>query len=66
MKTIIPNDKNYLYELLKRKYHTSEVVRAQIAGIKEKTRGDVVKESLKSYTVKFRGQAIDSSFEKTL
>ena len=66
MKTIISNDKNYLYELLKKKYHTSEVVRAQIAGIKEKTREDVVKESLKSYTVKFRGRVIDSSFEKTL
>src|SRR3990167_748541 len=66
MKTIILNDKNYLYELLKKKYHTSEVVRAQIAGIKEKTREDVVKESLKSYTVRFRGRVIDSSFEKTL
>src|SRR3989337_1356438 len=66
MKTIISNDKNYLYELLKKKYHTSEVVRAQIAGIKEKIREGVVKESLKSYTVRFRGQVIDSSFEKTL
>src|SRR3990167_1087710 len=66
MKTIIANDKNYLYELLKKKYHTSEVVRAQIAGIKEKIREGVVKESLKSYTVKFRGRVIDNSFEKTL
>ena len=41
-------------------------MRAQIAEIKENTRKDVVKESLKSYTVKFRGPVIDSSFEKTL
>ena len=64
MKTIISNDKNYLYELLKKKYHTSEVVRAQIAGIKEKIREGVVKENLKSFMVKFRGRVIDSSFEK--
>ena len=66
MKTLTSNDKNYLHELLKKKYHTSEVVRVQIAEIKDKTRDDVVKESLKSFTVKFRGRAIDSSFEKTL
>src|SRR3989304_1662922 len=66
MKTIISNDKNYLYELLKKKYHTSEVVRAQIAGIKEKIREGVVKEPLKSYTLRFRGRVIDSSFDKTL
>ena len=64
METLTSNDKNYLYELLKKKYHTSEVVRAQIAEIKDKTRDDVVKESLKSFTVKFRGRVIDSSFEK--
>ncbi|MBI2472224.1 MAG: hypothetical protein HYV59_13465 [Planctomycetes bacterium] len=66
MKTLISTDKNYLYELLKKKYHTSEIVRAQIAEVKEKTREDVVKESLKSFTVKFRGRVIDNSFEKTL
>ncbi len=66
MKTLISNDKNYFYELLKKKYHTSEVVRAQIAEIKEKTRENVAKEPLKSFTVKFRGHVIDSSFEKTL
>ncbi len=66
MKIITPTDKNYLYELLKKKYHTSEVVRAQIAEIKDKTKDAVGKESLKSFTVKFKGRVIDSSFEKTL
>ena len=33
--TLTSTDKNYLYELLKKKYHASEVVRDQIAEIKE-------------------------------
>lgn len=59
-------DKNYLYELLKKKYHTSEVVRAKIASVKAETRDHVLKEPLKSFTVKFKGSVIDTSFEKTL
>lgn len=39
-------------------------MRAQIVEIKDKTREAAVKESLKSFTVKFRGRVIDSSFEK--
>ncbi|MBU6392904.1 MAG: hypothetical protein KGQ83_11805, partial [Planctomycetes bacterium] len=66
MKTQISTTGNYFYELLKKRYHTSEVVRAQIAEIAEKTRGAVVKEPLRSFTVRFKGQVIDSSFEKTL
>jgi len=66
MRTQISTTKNYLYELLKKKYHTSEVVRAQIVEIKEKTRAKVVKEPLKSFVVRFKGQVIDNSFEKTL
>lgn len=66
MKTQISTTKNYLYELLKKKYHTSEIVRAQIIEIKENTREKVVKEPLKSFVVRFKGQVIDNSFEKTL
>ena len=66
METLTSNDKNYLYELLKKKYHTSEVVRAQIAEIKAKKRDDMAKESLKSFIVKCKGMVIDNSFEKTL
>lgn len=66
MKTQISATGNYFYELLKKRYHTSEIVRAQIAEIAEKTRGSVVKEPLRSFTVRFKGQVIDSSFEKTL
>ncbi|OHB46953.1 MAG: hypothetical protein A2099_07825 [Planctomycetes bacterium GWF2_39_10] len=66
MKVQIFTSENYLYELLKKKYHTSEVVRAKIADIKEKTKEAVTREPLKSFNIKFRGQVIDSSFEKTL
>lgn len=57
---------NYLYELLKKKYHTSEIIRSQIAKIKEKITEKVVQEPVKSFAVKFKGRVIDSSFEKTL
>lgn len=66
MRTRISTSENYFYELLKNKYHTSEVVRAQIADIKEKTKGAATRESLKSFNVKFGGQVIDCSFEKTI
>ncbi len=66
MKTQISPAKNYLYDLLKKKYHTSEVVRAQIVEMKEKIREKAVKEPRKSFVVRFKGQVIDTSFEKTL
>lgn len=66
MKTQTSTAKNYLYDLLKKKYHTSEVIRAQIYEIQEKIREKVVKEPLKSFSVRFKGQVIDTSFEKTL
>lgn len=65
-KTNIPTVENYFYELLKRKYHTSEVIRAQIAKLKEGLKEKTANEPLKSFTVKFQGQVINSSFEKTL
>ncbi|MBV6519882.1 MAG: hypothetical protein DCC43_04090 [Candidatus Brocadia sp.] len=57
---------NYLYELLKKKYHTSEIVRAQIDEVKTRTRGKSAKEPMKAFRVTFQGQVIDTSFEKTL
>ncbi|TVM00607.1 MAG: hypothetical protein CV087_13490 [Candidatus Brocadia sp. WS118] len=66
MKTQISSANNYLYELLKKKYHTSEIVRAQIDGIKELIKEKAAKEPLKSFSVKFKGEVIDNSFEKTL
>lgn len=66
MKTQALFEKNYLYELLKKKYHSSEVVRLQIAKRKEELQNRVVKESLKSFTVKMSGKVTNCSFEKTL
>ncbi len=66
MKTEISPAKNYFYDLLKKKYHTSEIIRAQIIETQGKTREQVVKEPLKSFVVRFKGQVIESSFEKTL
>lgn len=66
MKTQISTAKNYLYDLLKKKYHTSEIIRAQIVEIQEKIKDQVVKEPRKSFVVKFKGQVIGASFEKTL
>lgn len=66
MKTQIPPANNYLYELLKKKYHTSEIVRAQIDEAKERIKGNVAKEPRKAFRVTFHGQVIDTSFEKTL
>ncbi len=66
MNNQIPITENYLYDLLKKKYHTSEVVRSLIAEIKEKTKDRVALEPLRQFTIRFRGQVIDSSFEKTL
>lgn len=66
MKTQISLANNYLYELLKKKYHTSEAVRAHIDGVKEQIKEKVAREPLKSFNVKFKGEVIDTSFEKTL
>ena len=66
MKTQVLLEKNNLYERLKKKYHTSDVVRTQIAQRKEELQNRVVRESLKSFTVKMWGKVINSSFEKTL
>ncbi|MCF6157990.1 MAG: hypothetical protein E3K32_05330 [wastewater metagenome] len=66
MKIDIPSKENYFYELLKKKYHTSEIIRTQIADIKERIKNDVLKEPIKSFTVKFWGQVLNNSFEKTL
>jgi hypothetical protein len=65
-KTNISTTENYFYKLLKKKYHTSEVVRDQVVRIKERIKENVIKEPTKSFTVKFQGRVIDSSFEKTL
>ncbi|MDR4504254.1 MAG: hypothetical protein MRK01_05590 [Candidatus Scalindua sp.] len=64
MKT--PDTKNFYYELLRKKYHTSEIVRSQIAAIKEKTRNRVMAEPLKMFYVTFKGKVVKTSFEKTL
>lgn len=64
MRTHIPTTD--LKELFRNKYHTSEVIRSQIAEIKEKASSNVIKEPLKSFVVKFYGKVIDCSFEKTL
>lgn len=66
MKTQVLLEKTPIYELLKKKYHTSEVVRLQIAKRKEDLQNCVPKESLKSFTVKMSGKVTNCSFEKTL
>lgn len=66
MKNKTLTTENYLHELLKKKYHTSEVIRSQIARIKDSIRERAGKEPLKPFTVKFKGRVIDCSFEKTL
>ncbi len=66
MKNKTLTTENYLHELLKKKYHTSEVIRSQIARIKDSIREKAGKEPLKPFTVRFKGRVIDCSFEKTL
>jgi len=66
MELPVLSEKNNLYELLKKKYHTSDVVRMQIARRKEELQSLVAKEPLKSFTVKMSGKVINTSFEKTL
>src|SRR4030067_434138 len=55
-----------IYELLKKRYHTSEVVRLQITKRKEGLQSRVLKESLKSFTLRMSGKVTNCSFEKTL
>lgn len=66
MKTNTSTTENYFYELLRKKYHTSETVRDQINTIKESIKATVMKEPVKSFTVKFQGKVVGCSFEKTL
>jgi hypothetical protein len=64
MRTHIPTTD--LKELFRNKYHTSEVIRSQIAEIKEIVSSNVINEPRKSFVVKFYGHVIDCSFEKKL
>ncbi|MCP4255118.1 MAG: hypothetical protein GY775_17275 [Candidatus Scalindua sp.] len=57
---------NHYYKLLEKKFHSSDVVRSQIAEIKEKVKDIVIEEPLKSLFVSFEGEVIGTSFEKTL
>ena len=57
---------NHYYKLLEKKFHSSDVVRSQIAEIKEKVKDTVIEEPLKSLFVSFKGEVIGTSFEKTL
>ncbi len=57
---------NHYYKLLEKKFHSSDIVRTQIAEIKERVKKTVIEESLKSLAVSFEGDVIENSFEKTL
>ncbi len=66
METNSITTENYFYTLLKKNYHTSEKIRAQITETKEKVRNIVQREPLKGFTINFQGEVIGCSFEKTL
>ena len=57
---------NHYYKLLEKKFHSSDIVRSQIAEIKERVKETVIEEPLKSLSVSFKGEVIGTSFEKTL
>ncbi len=57
---------NHYYKLLEKKFHSSDIVRSQIAEIKERVKETVIEEPLKSLLVSFKGEVIGTSFEKTL
>ncbi|MCR4290268.1 MAG: hypothetical protein NUV86_08435 [Candidatus Scalindua sp.] len=57
---------NHYYKLLEKKFHSSDIVRSQIAEIKERVKNAVIEEPLRSLSVSFKGEVIGSSFEKTL
>ena len=61
-----PDTGNYYYELLRKKFYTSEAVRSQIAATKKKIEDIVIKEPVKMVTVTFSGKVVKTSFEKTL
>ncbi len=64
IKTLDSN--NHYYKLLEKKFHSSDIVRSQIAEIKERVKKTVIEEPLKSLFVSFKGVVIGNSFEKTL
>lgn len=57
---------NHYYKLLEKKFHSSDIVRSQIAEIKERVKNTVIQEPLKSLSVSFKGEVVGNSFEKTL
>ena len=57
---------NHYYKLLEKKFHSSDIVRSQIAEIKERVKSTVIEEPLKFLSVSFKGEVIGTSFEKTL
>ena len=57
---------NHYYKLLEKKFHSSDIVRSQIAEIKERVKKTVIEEPLKSLFVSFKGEVVGNSFEKTL
>ncbi|MHC4308040.1 MAG: hypothetical protein ACYSR7_05395, partial [Planctomycetota bacterium] len=57
---------NHYYKLLEKKFHSSDIVRSQIAEIKERVKKTVIEEPLKSLAVSFKGEVVGNSFEKTL
>jgi len=60
------DNSNHYYKLLEKKFHSSDIVRSQIAEIKERVKETVIEEPLKSLFVSFKGEVIGTSFEKTL
>jgi hypothetical protein len=64
--TKTPDTSNHYYKLLEKKFHSSDIVRSQIAEIKERVKKTVIEEPLKSLSVSFEGEVIGNSFEKTL
>lgn len=64
--TKTPDTSNHYYKLLEKKFHSSDIVRSQIAEIKERVKETVIEEPLKSLFVSFKGEVIGNSFEKTL
>ncbi|GAX60976.1 indolepyruvate ferredoxin oxidoreductase, alpha and beta subunits [Candidatus Scalindua japonica] len=64
--TKILDTNNHYYKLLEKKFHSSDIVRSQIAEIKERVKKTVIEEPLKSLAVSFNGEVVGNSFEKTL
>ncbi len=62
----VSDSNNHYYKLLEKKFHSSDIVRSQIAKIKENAKKTVIEEPLKSLAVTFKGEVVGNSFEKTL